>query len=87
MEVPHSSWLSYALAVYETNEVTDCVQFIVIVCGTDSIFHVHAEPSSLCSFRGIGEDLFLKVNSYFFEMGLRKIGRVCDRQWQIHVFT
>jgi len=52
MEVPHSSCLSYALAVYDTNEITNCVQFIVIVCGTDSTFHVHAEPSSLCSFRG-----------------------------------
>jgi len=53
MEEPHSSWLSYALAVYETQEITDWVQFIVIVCGTDCTFHVHAEPSSLCGFRGI----------------------------------
>jgi hypothetical protein len=73
--------------VNETNEITDCVQFIVIVSGTDTTFHVHEEPSSLCSFRGTvtDEDLFLKVNTYFFETGLSKINR-CERQWQIHVF-
>jgi hypothetical protein len=33
-----------------------------------------------------GEDIFLKLNTYSFEMGLRKMGR-CDRQWEIHVVT
>jgi hypothetical protein len=43
-----------SVAMNGTDEITDCVQFIVIVCGTDSTFHVHAslQPYSLCSFRG-----------------------------------
>jgi hypothetical protein len=53
----------YALAMDESNDITDTVQLLLFICGINATFTVHEELGGLCSLKGTttGEDLFLKV--------------------------
>jgi hypothetical protein len=53
----------YALAMYESNDITDTAQLLIFISGIGAAFMVHEELGGLCSLKGAatGEDLFLKV--------------------------
>jgi hypothetical protein len=57
------SFYRYALALHESNDITDTVQLLIFIHGIDATFPVHEELGDLCSLKSIttGEDLFLKV--------------------------
>jgi hypothetical protein len=53
----------YALAMDESNDITDTAQLLIFIRGIDAIFTVHEELGGLYNLTGTttGEDLFLKV--------------------------
>jgi hypothetical protein len=63
LKIRAKSFDCYALAMDESNDITDTAQLLIFIRGIDATFTVLEELGGLCSLKGAatGEDLFLKV--------------------------
>jgi hypothetical protein len=63
LRIRAKSFDCYALAMDESNGITDTAQLLIFIRGIDATFTVHEELGALCSLKGAttGEDLFLKA--------------------------
>jgi hypothetical protein len=82
LKIRAKSFDFYALAMDESNDLTDTAQLLIFIRGADATFTVHDELGDLCSLKSkLGFVPESTGNARFFGTELGKVEK-CNNRWR-----